>query len=137
MIIIYKIRIIFYLLFLSSMTIFIVFNWIFLLLSFNNSLYMLDTSPLSDLCFAIVFFYFVFYFLSVFLEQEFYILIKSNISVLVLQLKTVSQRKVIKIFAIFFRSFTVVHFTFKSISIHFELNFVKVLGLYLVSSVTY
>ena len=102
MIIIYKIRIIFYLLFLSSMTIFIVFNWIFLLLSFNNSLYMLDTSPLSDLCFAIVFFYFVFYFLSVFLEQEFYILIKSNVSVLVLQLKTVSQRKVIKIFAIFF-----------------------------------
>lgn len=62
---------------------------------------MLDTSPLSDLCFAIVFFYFVFYFLSVFLEQEFYILIKSNISVLVLQLKnSVSQPKVIKIFAI-------------------------------------
>ena len=103
MIIIYKIRIIFYLLFLSSMTIFIVFNWIFLLLSFKNSLYMLDTSPLSNTCFAIVFFYFVFYFLSVFCRTG--VLNFNRIQYISFGLaakNSVSQPKIIEIFSIFF-----------------------------------
>lgn len=101
MIIIYKIRIIFYLLFLSSMTIFRVFNWVFLLLSLNNSLYMWDTSPLLDMCFAIVFFYFVFYFLSVFCRPG-VLNFNQHISFGLAAKNSVSQPKVIEIFSIFF-----------------------------------
>ena len=110
-------------------------NWvvIFLLLSFMNSLHILDNSPLSDVSLANIFFWSVACLLILlivsFSEQKFLILMKPRLWIIssmdytfvVVSKKSSPYWRLPRFFPVFpSRNFIILHFTFRSV-IHFEL----------------
>lgn len=105
--------------------------FIFLLLRFKSSLYILDNSYLSGISFANIFSQFMAYlhiFLTVsFAGKKFLILIKSNLSLLsfmnyafaIISKKPLSNEGYLDFLLLSSRSFILLHFTYGSM-IHFE-----------------
>ena len=111
--------------------------FVFLLLSFMNSLHILDNSPLSDVSLASIFSWSVACLLILltvsFSEQKFLILMKSRLWIIsskdytfvVVSKKSSPYWSLPRFFPVFpSRNFIVLHFTFRSM-IQFELIFVK------------
>ena len=110
--------------------------FVFLLLSFNSSLYILDNSPLSDMSFANIFSQSVAYLLILLtvssMEQNFLILKKSSLLIIsfmdcafgVVSKKSLPYPRYVGFLLLSSRSFIVLHFTFRPM-IHFTLIFVK------------